>query len=73
MAGQVIGPKGEPNIIVLLNRHIIKMTSDDLLLYPKMVHLSTMIREASCSRLQLTQRPSTGQCSENKRLWNPQA
>lgn len=32
------------------------------------MHCSILNREASCDRLQLTQKPTTGQCAENKRL-----
>lgn len=46
----------EPNTIILLNRHAIKTTSNDLLFYHRLEYLSTLIRETSpCSKWQLTE------------------
>lgn len=36
-------------------------------------HVSILIREASCSRVELRQRPTTRQGAENGRLWSSQS
>ena len=43
------------NITILLKEYSNKMTASDILVWPKASVLSTLIREASCSRWELTQ------------------
>lgn len=35
VARQIIGPRDEPTTIILLNVHVIKLTPNDLSLYPE--------------------------------------
>lgn len=65
-------PRQEPDTIILLNGHSNKLSSKFLSFFPyNRASLSSHKRSFDRSRWQLIQRPTTGQCAENKRLWSP--
>lgn len=71
IARQFISPMSKP-IAILLNVHSNKPTNDYCITHRHM-YLSVLITETSiCSRQWLTQRHTTGQGIENKRLQNAQ-
>lgn len=65
---QVTGPKGEPSTIILLSRENIKMTTNDLLLYPYINASLNSHQRHSCREDTMAQRLTAGQCAKNKRL-----
>lgn len=68
MTWKVLDPRGDPSPIILLNEFNNKIRLSILLLCPH-IKESTLIREAShSSQIEISQRPSTGQHTDNKRL-----
>lgn len=64
MIVELVGPRSESTIIIMLNGHSITRLSKFTPLY--LVQLSDIIREvSSCSAWWLTQKLSTGQSAEN--------
>lgn len=49
VARQIIGPRDEPTTIILLNMHVIKLTPNDVSLYPEVGASFTLTRETSFS------------------------
>lgn len=62
-----IGHRIEANTVILLNEHINKLPLTFLTLYPKVsTSLSLHQSTSFCSRWWLIERPTIGQCIENK-------
>lgn len=66
MAKRVLGPREKPTTTILISGHNIKMNHMAYYYTHKLVCLITHIKETSFCGGQLTQRPTTGQCSGNK-------
>lgn len=69
MAQYAIGPRAEPDSIILLNGHGNKFPSKFVSIHSEHAHFSTLIRKVSFYSLCLSiQRDSTGPLAENKGL-----
>lgn len=61
--------KGKHTTVLLLKECSNKVIPNDILLYPWICTCSTQTREESCcGEMELTQRPTTGQCAETESL-----
>ena len=67
MTGYNVGPIGEPNAIIQLNGHRVKVSLPSAYLHThRAACLQTLSQKLLCSQQRLTQRPTSGQHAEEK-------